>query len=151
MSIKPEKLGEFLEQLKMFPDRVERLQVLVSLGERFKPSVPPGIKKPYPLEHQVPGCESEVFMWATPQPDETLKYHFAVENPQGISAMALAVVIDDYLSGQPLEQVVEVPDEIVFEMFGPELSMGKGIGLINMLRMAVAFAKQSLREAGARA
>lgn len=142
MSNIPNKLQEFLEQLKVFSDRIERMQILISLGESFKSTAPQGVQKPYPEEHRVPGCESKVFLWATPLPNDTLKYAFAVENPQGISAMALATIINDYLSGQPLDQVVNVPDDIVFEIFGRELSMGKSMGLINMLHMVKTLARK---------
>ena len=33
------------------------------------------------------------------------------------------------------DQIAAVPDEVVYEIFGRELSMGKSMGLMNMLQM----------------
>jgi cysteine desulfuration protein SufE len=65
-----------------------------------------------------------------------------VENPQGISAKAMAVILDETLSGAPPEQVAEVSPEIVYQVFGRELSMGKSMGLMSMVGMVSALAKR---------
>ena len=75
---------------------------------------------------------------------EGLKFHFAVDNPQGMSAMAMARILDDSLSGVPLTEVVEVPDELVYTIFGRELSMGKSAGLMGMVQMVRAEAKRRM-------
>ena len=41
----------------------------------------------------------------------------------------MAVILGDALSGAPPEQVAEVPQDIVYQVFGRELSMGKSMGL----------------------
>lgn len=92
---------------------------------------------------RVPGCESEVFVVAKPLPDGTQKYLFAVDNPQGISAMALARILDEGLSGVPPKEVAQVPEDIVYEIFGKELSMGKSLGLTGMVRMVKAEAAKA--------
>ncbi len=56
-----------------------------------------------------------------------------MENPQGISAKALAAILGRTLSGKGLEAVSRVPVEIVEQLFGRELSMGKSLGLSGML------------------
>jgi cysteine desulfuration protein SufE len=76
-----------------------------------------------------------------------LKFHFAVENPQGISAKAIAVILDATLSGAPLAQVLNVSPDIVYELFGRELSMGKNMGLTNMLYMCKMAAANHLNPA----
>ena len=38
--------------------------------------------------------------------------------------------MDETLSGQPLEVVAATPSDIVFTVFGKEVSMGKGMGLM---------------------
>jgi cysteine desulfuration protein SufE len=129
----PSKLQEFLETLEMVPDRADRIQYLISLAENFSQ---PGVPKPYPETARVPGCESEAFLFVTPRADGTLDFRFAVENPQGVSAMAFGNILSETLSGAPLEQIAEVSDELVFNVFGRELSMGKSMGLMGMLRMA---------------
>ena len=56
-----------------------------------------------------------------------------MENPQGISAKALAAILSRTLSGAPLEAVVQIPVEVVEQLFGRELSLGKSLGLAGML------------------
>jgi cysteine desulfuration protein SufE len=130
----PEKLERFLEYLDAL-DRTDRIQMLVETAERFRP-VPPRIAvHPYPKERRVPGCESEAYVWTEPNPDGTLAYYFAVENPQGISARALSVILAESLSGAPPDEVAAVPADIIFRVFGRELSMGKSLGLMNMVNM----------------
>ena len=41
----------------------------------------------------MPHCESEAYVWAVPNADGTLELHFAVENPSGVSAKALAAIL----------------------------------------------------------
>jgi cysteine desulfuration protein SufE len=143
----PRKLADLLEALRLIRDRGERIQTLIGIAERFR-SVPRRIAAPpYSEEHRVPHCESQAFVWAEELRDGSLKFHFAVENPQGISAMATAVILDETLSGAPLDQVVKVPREIVCEIFGDELSMGKSMGLMGIVSMVQNFAKQKLARA----
>jgi cysteine desulfuration protein SufE len=138
----PEKLTQTLEVLDMVPDRNERIQLLIDVAGRFA-EVPPRIaRRPFPPESQVPACESQAYIFGEERPDGTLDYHFAVENPQGISAKAMAVILDDTLSGAPLEQVAQVPQDIVYRVFGRELSMGKSMGLMSMVGMVAAMAKK---------
>jgi len=139
----PEPLQDLLETLESLPDRSDRIAVLISLSEGFQPVPESVMPKPYPEETRVPGCESEAFIFSEPNPDGTLKFYFAVENPQGVSAMALAAVLDQSCSGTPLNQVLEIPDEVVFDIFGRELSMGKSMGLINMVKTVKALVKRA--------
>ena len=140
----PERLERLVATLEGL-DRSERIQMLVDTAARFRP-VPPHIaQRPFPEENRVPGCESEVYVWTEPNPDSTLRYHFAVENPQGISAMALAAMLDKALSGAPLDQVADVPSDVVYRIFGRELSMGKSLGLMGIVNMVKAAAQRQLR------
>lgn len=140
----PAALAAVIEDFEQLIDRYERADLLVHYAGQFKP-VPEWIAAPpYPEEHRVPACESEAFVWVVEQPDRTLKLYFAVENPQGLSAMALAAILDQTLSGQPPEQVARVSPEIVFDLFGSDLSMGKGQGLTSMVAMVQNLARQHL-------
>jgi len=146
----PRKLQELLEDFESIVDRTERVEMLIDFADRFE-EVPPRIAtRPFPEEHRVPHCESEAYVWAEELPDGTLKYYFAVENPQGLSAKALSVILDETLSGAPLEQVVQVPEDTVYRIFGRELSMGKGLGLTGILGMAKGFAIRHLQQRGRR-
>ena len=138
----PEKLKQTLDLLEMVPDRNERIQLLIDIAGRFQ-EVPPRIAaRPFPEEHRVPACESEAFVWGETRPDGTLDFHFAVENPQGISAKAMAAILKDTLSGQPPEQVAAVPQDVVYKVFGSELSMGKSMGLMGMVHMVRTYARK---------
>ncbi|HVT61377.1 MAG TPA: SufE family protein [Thermoanaerobaculia bacterium] len=140
----PQKLTELLELIDMVPDRAERIQTLIDIADRFE-EVPPRIaRRPFPADHLVPACESQAYVWSEERPDGTLDFHFAVENPQGISAKSLAVILDESLSGAPLEQVAAVPQDVVYRVFGNELSMGKSMGLMGMVSMIAATARQRL-------
>ncbi|CAN5481402.1 hypothetical protein BH11ARM1_BH11ARM1_04850 [soil metagenome] len=127
----PATFQTLLDDLAFFPDRQERIEALIALGDEFREEAVPNI--PRDAAHRVPACESEVYVSAETS-DNGLKFLFAVDNPQGISAMALAQMLDQGLSNQPLEQVLEVPDDIVYTIFGRELSMGKSAGLMGMVQ-----------------
>lgn len=115
--------------------RSERIDALISIAEKFKQAPPEVAPKPYDEAHRVPACESEAFMWALDRPDGTLDYYFVVENPQGVSAKALSVILGETASGAPLEQVANIGDDIVYAFFGDELSMGKSMGLTSLVGM----------------
>ncbi len=128
-----------------FSDRAERIDLLIEYADKFK-DVPERIAtRPFSNEVHVERCESDAYIWAEDLPDGTIKYHFAVENPQGLSAKAWAVIMDETLSGQPLEEVADVPCEVVFTVFGKDVSMGKGMGLMGMTDMVTAYARQRLK------
>jgi cysteine desulfuration protein SufE len=138
----PEKLTDLLETLDLVPDRNERIQLLIDLADRFKEVPPELARRPFGPEHLVPACESQAYVFSEPRPDGALDFHFAVENPQGISAKAMAVILGETLSGQPPSQVAEVPQDIVYRVFGRELSMGKSMGLMSMVGMVANLAKR---------
>ncbi len=128
----PGRLQEIVDDLLLFPDRQERIEALLSLADEFKGS--PAAEVPRDAEHRVPACESEVYVTSDALSDGTRRYSFAVDNPQGVSAMALARILDQGLSGVPNAQVAQVPDDLVYTIFGNELSMGKSAGLMGMLQ-----------------
>lgn len=137
----PPKLAELVDLLTLVGDRSARIQMLIDTADRFR-DVPEHVaRRPFPEDHKVPACESEAYVWAEPLADGTLKFHFAVENPQGISAKAMAVILDETLSGQPLDQVARVPGDVIYDVFGRELSMGKSMGLMGMVAMVARSAK----------
>jgi len=144
----PPKLRRLLDAFTLVPDRAERIGMLIGIAERFR-GVPEEVApRPYSEAHKVPACESEAYVYAVPRQDGTLKFHVAVENPQGISARAMAVILDETLSGAPLEQVARVPRDIPMAIFGNELSMGKSMGLMGMVAMVQMTAKKALAAGG---
>jgi cysteine desulfuration protein SufE len=140
----PEKLARTLETLGMVSDRGERIQLLIDIADRFREVSPQIARRPFGEENRVPACESEAYVWGEARPDGALDYHFAVENPQGISAKAMAVLLGDSLSGAPPEQVAAVPQDIVYKVFGNELSMGKSMGLMGMVSMVAGLARKQM-------
>ncbi len=125
----------------MFPDPADRTGMLLSYADQFR-EVPREIaERPFPTSHQVPQCESDAYVWANKQPDGTLKLWFAVENPSGVSAKALAAILDRTLSGLPAEQIAQVDTSIVERIFRQNISMGKGMGLMSMVEAVRSLAR----------
>ena len=145
MTQMPDRLERLLLHLERL-DRGDRIQMLVDIAGRFRPVSQQIAARPYPEEHRVPGCESEAYVWAEPNGDGTLTFHFAVENPQGISAMALSAILGDALSGASLDQVAAVPSDVIYRVFGSELSMGKSLGLMGIVNMVRAAARARLTD-----
>ena len=147
MSNLPVKLQAYLDDFETITDRAERTEYLIELANRFHTvRVPAEVAtQPYDLANYVTECESDVYVWAIDNADGTLKYYFDVLNPQGLSAMAMCVVLDETCSHVSLEQIATIPTEIVFTLFGKQISMGKGRGLMGVVRKAQAEALQRLK------
>jgi cysteine desulfuration protein SufE len=139
----PQKLKDLLETFEMFPDPSDRTAMLLSYSDRFREVPKEVATRPFPASHQVPQCESDAYVWALKQPDGTLKLYFAVENPSGVSARALAAILDRTLSGLPPSDIARVTPDIVERIFRQNISMGKGIGLMSMVQAVQALAKNA--------
>ena len=137
----PPRLQKLLDTFAMFPDPADRTDLLLSYADQFK-EVPPAIAtRPFPRSHQVPQCESDAYVWAQKLPDDTLKLYFAVENPSGVSAKALAAILDRTLSGLPASEIATINTDIVEKIFRQNISMGKGMGLMSMIQAVAALAR----------
>jgi len=140
----PARLAALLDGLEAFPDPSERGSVLVDYANRFE-EVPPSVAtRPYSDAHKVPACESDAYVWAVDRPDGTMKLYFAVESPAGVSARALAAILDRTLSGLPPAEIAAVPPDIVERIFRRNISMGKGLGLMSMVRAVQTLARRRL-------
>ena len=140
-------LDRLLDHLRLIEDRGERIELLIETADRFR-GVPETIAtRPYPRERLVPGCESEAYFWAEElnPPNGPFRIHFAVENPQGISARAMAVILDEGLSGRPLAELIDLSTDLPMEIFGKELSLGKNMGLAGMVGMVRLTAGRRMR------
>ncbi len=140
----PAKLQETLDDFSFITTRDERAEYLIQLADEFEPVPETIATKPYDEAHRVPACESEAFVWAIDRDDGTLDYYFDVLNPQGLSAMAICGILGNSCSGMPLEQVASIENEVVFQLFGKDISMGKGTGLMGIVNMVVYEAKKRL-------
>jgi cysteine desulfuration protein SufE len=137
-----DKLQKVIDMFQMF-DPADRTDMLLSYADQFK-EVPPSVStRPFPKDHQVPQCESDAYVWALKQPDGTLTLYFAVENPSGISAKALAAILDRTLSGLPASEIATVNCDIVEKIFRQNISMGKGMGLMAMVNAVQALARKA--------
>src|SRR6185503_3443193 len=140
----PAKLQSVLDTFDLFPDPADRTNLLLGYADQFR-EVPPEIaSRPFDQSHQVPQCESDAYVWAMKMPDGTLKLHFAVENPSGVSAKALATILDRSLSGLPADQIAQVDSSIVERIFRQNISMGKGMGLMSMVEAVQALARTAI-------
>jgi cysteine desulfuration protein SufE len=140
----PEKLQQVIDMFQMF-DPADRTSMLLSYADQFR-EVPPSIAtRPFPESHHIPQCESDAYVWAMKQPDGTMKFYFAVENPSGISAKALAAILDKTLSGLPAGEIATVGCDIVEQIFRQNISMGKGMGLMAMVNAVQALARAAAK------
>ncbi len=129
--------------LALASDAMPRSEMLLDYANRFR-EVPPSVaRRPFAKRHQIPACESEAYVWGVLQSDATLKLYFAVENPSGVSAKALATILDQALSGLPPGEVACVTPDIVSDIFRANISMGKGLGLMSMVRAVQSVARQA--------
>jgi len=135
-----------VEEFATLDDQGQRADLLIELSEDYS-EVPSGIvSRPYPESLKVPGCESEVYFFAVSDDEGgSFKFYFAVDNPQGISAMAMAAFIDQTLSGVQSELVASIEEDFVHTLFGKQLSMGKGQGLTNMVMMVKRLASGAVK------
>jgi cysteine desulfuration protein SufE len=137
----PPKLQAVLDTFDLFSDAADRTNLLLSYADQFR-EVPEAVAtRPFGQQHLVPHCESEAYVWARREDDGTLKLFFAVENPSGVSAKALAAILDRSLSGLPAAEVATVTPEIVERIFRQNISMGKGLGLMSMVQAVRSLAR----------
>jgi cysteine desulfuration protein SufE len=137
----PARLQAVLDTFAMFTDPADRTTLLLDYADRFT-EVPPDVaSRPFDQAHLVPHCESEAYVWARKQPDGTLRLYFAVENPSGVSAKALAAILDRSLSGLTPAEVATVTPDVVEQIFRQNISMGKGLGLMSMVQAVRALAQ----------
>jgi sulfur transfer protein SufE len=144
-SVVPDRLRDVLAVFASVSDPADRSDLLIDFADRFRPVPPEIAKPPYPADHLVPYCESEAYVWLVPQADGTAALHFAVENPSGISAKALASILTSTLSGLTPEAIEQVSPDIVEQIFRQNISMGKGMGLMAMVQAVQALARRARR------
>ena len=141
----PAKLQAVVDMFGMFEPH-DRTNMLLSYSDQFREVPPEVASRPFDGAHQVPQCESDAYAWAMKQPDGTLKLYFAVENPSGVSARALAAILDKTLSGLTPQEIGQVDSSIVEKLFRQNISMGKGMGLMSMVEAVKSLAKAAARQ-----
>jgi cysteine desulfuration protein SufE len=136
----PAKLQAVVDMFAPF-DPADRTDMLLSYADQFREVPAEVATRPFDKSHQIPQCESDAYAWAMKQPDGTLKLWFAVENPSGISAKALAAILDRTLSGLTPDEIAQVDAAIVEKLFRQNISMGKGMGLMSMVEAVRSLAR----------
>jgi cysteine desulfuration protein SufE len=139
----PETLQIILDTFDMFPDPSDRTNMLLSYADQFQEVPKEVATRPFDKSHQVPQCESDAYVWAIKKPDGTLDLYFAVENPSGVSAKALATILRKSLSGLPADAITRVDSSIVERIFRQNISMGKGMGLMSMVNAVQTLARRA--------
>ncbi len=140
-AVLPERLRDVLAVFASINDPADRATLLIDFADQFRPVPPEVATPPFPKDRLVPYCESEAYVWLVPQADGTANLHFAVENPSGISAKALASILTSTLSGLTPEEIEQVSPDIVEQIFRQNISMGKGMGLMAMVQAVQALAR----------
>lgn len=137
-------LTKILSVFEDIEDRYERAELLIYYADQYVEVSPKIATRPYPESKKVPYCESQAFVWAEELDKDKLDFHFAIENPQGISAKAMASILKKTVSGSPANQIIEISPEIVYTIFGNDLGMVRAEGLRGMVKMVRAYAYQHL-------
>ena len=119
---------------------------LYATAGRYAERVPLYIGKVMDTGH---ASYKDTYVWGVLSPGGTLVLHFAVESPSGVSAKALAAILQHGLSGLPASEIATVSPDLVLDVFRRDISMGKGLGLMSMVRAVQVTAKQAA-EAAAR-
>lgn len=136
----PDKLKQIMEDFEWITTRQERTDMLIYYADQFE-AVPEEVAtRPFSEEAHVTACESDAYVWGLPQADGTMKFEFAVENPQGLSAMAMSAILKQALDGAKPEEIHTIPADIVYDLFGKDVSMGKGRGLMGIVNMVKNYA-----------
>jgi cysteine desulfuration protein SufE len=144
IAVVPPTLQAVLDTFALFSDPADRTNLLLDYADQYK-EVPASVAtRPFGAAHRIPHCESDAYVWALKQPGGTLKLYFAVENPSGVSAKALASILDRSLSGLTPGEIAAITPDIVEQIFRQNISMGKGLGLMSMVEAVRALARRAM-------
>jgi len=129
------RIQSLLSDLKAIDDRELRFDLLIEYADRFVEVPASTATRPFDAINKVPACESDAYAFVSKDETGRIEANFAVENPQGISAKALAVILSETLNGCLDSEIQALDEQIVHEIFGRTISMGKGQGLMGMVRL----------------
>jgi cysteine desulfuration protein SufE len=142
LQILDSRIKNLLHDLKAIDDRELRFELLIEYADRFVEVPKTTATRPFAKHNKVPACESDAYAFVSKNEDGSIQVNFAVENPQGISAKALAVILSETLNGTFPQEVEILDEQIVHEIFGRTISMGKGQGLMGMVRLTKELCRQ---------
>lgn len=128
-----EAIAAIGEELAFFDDWMERYQFIIELGRKLPP---------FPEEwandaHRVPGCQSRVWMEATPRDG---KLYFAGNSDAAIVSGLVALLLRVYSGRSPAE--IAATDPVFLKDLGllEALSTNRGNGIAAMARKVRAVA-----------
>ena len=131
----PQRLAEIVAAFDETEERDFRSEILTDVANRFQDVKPDVARRPFPDDARVPQCESRAFVFVRKLDDGGIEPHFAVENPQGVSAKALATILSESLAGEKPEVIKGISESLVQRLYGNSNSSGKREGLIGMIRL----------------
>lgn len=135
-----------VDSFRSINDEAERMMMLIEFASCYVDPPPTIAHRPYPEECKLSTNYAKIYFWAVPRPDERLEFYFAVEDKEGVSAKAFAVMLSRTLSGADLPKVAAVPSEVVDIIFGNGIEPEKRSALLAMLEAVRSAAQDMLGE-----
>ncbi|MGA5305237.1 SufE family protein [Nucisporomicrobium flavum] len=112
MSDMPPKLAEIVDEFSSAPREVV-LEMLLEFADSVPP-LPAELKDHEGME-QVPECQTQFFLRAEVQPDETVKTWFDCP-PEAPTTRAFAGILSEGLEGASAGEILTVPDDLYSRM-----------------------------------
>ncbi|WP_106128695.1 SufE family protein [Pseudosporangium ferrugineum] len=112
MSDMPPKLAEIVDEFAAAPREVV-LEMLLEFSDAVPP-LPDELRGHEGME-QVPECQTQFFLRAEVQPDETVKTWFDCP-PEAPTTRAFAGILAEGLDGATAAEILEVPDDLYSRM-----------------------------------
>lgn len=132
MSIYPDALDHLISEIKSIDDREEHQAVLEELSCDYQDDSEYSQSLNIELV-RTPNCPSEVYVGVEIK-DNLYNLLFTVRNPQGISAKAFTAIIKKYYANTTKEQILSIPEELVYDIFTKDITMGRAQGLVGVIR-----------------
>ncbi|PRY27169.1 cysteine desulfuration protein SufE [Pseudosporangium ferrugineum] len=108
----PPKLAEIVDEFAAAPREVV-LEMLLEFSDAVPP-LPDELRGHEGME-QVPECQTQFFLRAEVQPDETVKTWFDCP-PEAPTTRAFAGILAEGLDGATAAEILEVPDDLYSRM-----------------------------------
>jgi cysteine desulfuration protein SufE len=108
----PVKLAEIVDEFASAPREVV-LEMLIEFSDEVPP-LPAEFAGHEGME-QVPECQTQFFLKAEVQPDDTVRTYFDCP-PEAPTTRAFAGILAEGLAGATTEQILAVPDDLYAKM-----------------------------------
>jgi cysteine desulfuration protein SufE len=108
----PPKLAEIVEEFASAPKDVV-LEMLLEFSDEVQP-LPPELVGHEGME-QVPECQTQFFLKAEVQPDDTVSTYFDCP-PEAPTTRAFAGILNEGLAGAKTAEILAVPDDLYAKM-----------------------------------